>query len=338
MKNNKDTKREIKQRLKLCYKHLKKQGRVESYSDIAKEMDATAVTVRGAFSTASPYLSNNFLSKFIQTYKETFSEQWLLTGEGEMLLETAPLFRHKTNRLRGERVVEVMRREGLTPTTLGREIGINHTTIMRIANGQSTPRDNTLEQIIARYPHYSRAWLFDGKGELFAPKIVNTPTKQIIESNATFAPVENIVQARVIPDKAFAGTLTGYGDPDPDDFKIEEIPVDKLYKGEYYIFNVSGASMDDGSIHAIADGDQVLCKYIDRELWFHGLHKRQWRYFVFITRDQGVIIKSIAEQDLKNDTVTCRSINPDYPDIILHLRDVVAIFNVVKLIRNDMRN
>ena len=141
----------------------------------------------------------------------------------------------------------------------------------------------------------------------------------------------------IIPDAAVAGRLTGYGDPDPEGLQTLSVPVDRRYKGRYYIFTVRGASMDDGTTNALCDGDKVLCREVAREYWSLGLHRKNWYYFVFATYSEGIIIKKVIDQDLENDTITCHSLNPEYPDIVLHLKDIIGVYNVVELVSRSMK-
>ncbi|MDO5035673.1 MAG: helix-turn-helix domain-containing protein [Porphyromonas sp.] len=329
---------ERKKRLSQAFDHLKLQGRVEYYGDVARQMGKNELTVRGAFSLKSNYLSESFLHDFLSTYKGTFSEEWLLEGKGEMLLSSAPYFSGEMTKESWQRVQEVMDREGLSVREFSSEIGVSESTVRRIFQNESRPKNRTLDRILARYPYISREWLYYGEGEAVAPAYrISQPASGKMHSNAQPYLVNHTLSAVVIPDAAAAGALSGYAESVLTGLPEVQIPVDRPHSGEYFIFTVSGASMDDGSISGIADGDLVVGRRIAPEYWSQGLHFHDWRYFVFITRSMGLIVKSIADQDLEQGTILCRSLNPDYSDITLHLSDLTGIYNVVSLIRRNLK-
>lgn len=327
-----------KKRLTKCYEYLQKQGKVETYNDLAEQMGVNPSTVRAAFSPSSPYFSANFLDKFLETYPDTFSRTWIVRGSGKMrplLSEPTPVVLPQ----RWERIAYIIEKEELSIQEFAKEIGLSSpSTIYRIIASGARPHNSTLQKILDRFPLYGKEWLFEGTGEAYVPpeKEANRE-KQPAESSAEPYEVKEMMQFPVVPDAAAAGRLSGYGDPDPEGMEMMTIPVERRYRGNYYIFTVKGASMDDGSSDALVDGDKLLCREVDRLFWSHGLHRREWPYFVFATIEEGIIVKKVIAHDLQNDTITCGSLNPDYPDITLHLKDIIGIYNVVELISRSMK-
>lgn len=324
-----------KKRLLQAFEYLKQQGRVTYYTDVARAMQRNNVTVRGAFSEKSQYLPEEFLHDFLTAYAGTFSEKWLLEGEGNMLLPSAALFRDQLPKEPWQRVQEVMEREGMSITEFSAAIGVSFSTISRIFQRRSRPKDRTLEKILTRFPYISRPWLYHGEGDAIKADLPSQEKE--IESNADFYIPQHSIEVKIIPDAAAAGTLSGYAESVTDNLPTFSFPTDKAYKGDYYQFSVRGASMDDGTINAIADGNKVIGRKVEKEYWSQGLHIRTWPYFVIITEEDGLLVKSIVEQDLEAGTILCRSLNSDYPDITLHLSEVKALFNVVYVIRDDLK-
>lgn len=324
-----------KRRLAACYKHLKKQKLAGSYSDLGVAMGIPPVSVRVAFSKASDFISPKFISTFCSAYPFTFSEQWILTGEGEMLLPTGHAAASPFPE-RWQRVKHLLDLEGLTYTKMSALLGYpNNTTLYRIVKLHTRPQDETLERIINHFPKYNRDWLFNGRGEVLMTRII-PKSKQ--EDTVAFYDEYEEKAFPLISDPAAAGTLTNFSDYDPDeDERMVRIPVDRDYQGKYALFKVKGASMDDGTPFSLSDGDIVLARMIPQLYWQYKLHKNAWRYFIFVTRTEGIIIKSIAEHDPEEGTLLLRSLNPDYADITIHMEEIQAIYNVIELTRRSLR-
>lgn len=139
----------------------------------------------------------------------------------------------------------------------------------------------------------------------------------------------------LVPVYAQAGYLSGYMDQQ----YLEELPkhyitVDKFVKGNYKAFEISGDSMDNGSIKdALPHGTIVTCREVKRELWTSKFHTHEWPNWIIVHKTEGIVAKQIAKQNLETGTLTLRSLNPDkdrYPDFEVKLDDCVQIFNVVK--------
>lgn len=328
---------QIKRRLLRVFKSLVSRNVIEGYNDMSEHLNINVSTVRGAFSLASPYLSQSFLDRLLEVYDQYISRDWLLLGVGNMrpkgAIDTDII---KTDRWM--RVAYILQQENIPVPEFSRNIGLNSpSTIYRILQNKVRPSNNTLGLILEKYPEYGRDWLLYGKGEPYVKPTSTTLPPAPLLGNATPYKVEEMMEFMIVPDAAAAGRLTGYGDPDPDGLQRMTLPVDRPYKGNYYIFTVRGASMDNGTTDAICEGDKLLCREVIREYWKAGLHRRTWPYFVFATKSEGIIVKEVIDQDLVNDTITCHSINPDYPDIVLHLEDIVGIYNVVELISRSMK-
>lgn len=327
---------QIKRRLMKAFDSLVSRGIIENYEDLSRLLSTNTSTVRGAFSIASPYLSRKFVDHFLEVFSEQISREWLLEGEGFLRpkIEVTP---KEATLERWKRVAYIINQENLTPQDFAREIGMTSpSTIYRTLQNKTRPSDNTMHLIYDRFPEYGRAWLFYGQGEAYIkPKVPQTSGDGV--TTAEPYNVEATMTFPIIPDTAAAGRLSSYGDPDPDGLETITLPVDRTYRGNYYIFRVRGASMDDGTSQSLCDGDKILCREVARDYWSMGLHRRTWPYFVFATHSEGIIVKEVIEQDLRADTITCHSINPDYPDIILHLKDIVGIYNVVEIIGRSMR-
>lgn len=142
------------------------------------------------------------------------------------------------------------------------------------------------------------------------------------------------MMVELVPEYAKAGYLTAYANQE----YIDELPkhyftVDKFVRGKYRAFEISGDSMDNGSIEeAIPNGAIVLARELKRDAWRSKLHNHTWPNWIFVHRYEGIICKQIAHQDVQNGVLTLRSLNPDkdrYPDIELKMDELEQIYNVI---------
>lgn len=330
---------QIKRRLAKVYESLVNRGVVENYIELAERLNINVSTVRGAFSIGSEYLSTRFLDRFLEEFGEYYSSDWLYDGTGSMRakLEVEP---EEASTERRKRVAYVMEQEGMDVQQFAKEIGMTHpSTVYRALQGKTRPSNNTMQLIYERFPEYGREWLLWGRGKAYLkPHTDSQPDAPSFNHSAVPYQVQQMMEFPIVPDAAAAGRLSGYGDPDPEGMETMVIPVERTYKGRYYIFTVRGASMDDGTARSLCDGDKILCREVPRNYWSDGLHRRSWPYFVFATRTEGIIVKEVVAQDLQENTITCHSINPVYPDIVLHLEDVIGVYNVVELVSRSMKH
>ncbi|WP_293713501.1 helix-turn-helix domain-containing protein [uncultured Parabacteroides sp.] len=149
--------------------------------------------------------------------------------------------------------------------------------------------------------------------------------------------LDHIIYVPLVNQYAHAGYLCGYADAE----YIESLPkipfiIDQEAKGHYIAFEVKGDSMDDGTDEAYKEGDRLLCREIQRNLWRDSkLHIRKWDFV--IVHKEGVLVKRIVDHDVENCTITIHSLNSFYPDRVLHLADVRQIFNVIEMSRPRRR-
>jgi len=131
------------------------------------------------------------------------------------------------------------------------------------------------------------------------------------------------------------GYLAGFADPE----YVESLPkhiitAKKRHSGKYTAFETVGDSMDDGSKESIEDGDIVTGRNLDRHHWKNKFHISQYKKWIIVTRNDGILVKQILKHDYENGIILCHSLNPDkdrYPDFELHLDDVDKMMNIVNI-------
>ena len=225
-----------------------------------------------------------------------------------------------------ERLKLYLKQKNINASEFGRTIGVSNAYISSIV--QSIPPDK-LQRITLNYPDLNTGWLLTGDGEMLK--------NSALKSDAREKEINEFVHVPMVPVRAKAGYLIGYGDQEYVD-TLPTIPVitDRTFHGKYRCFEVEGDSMDDGSSDALCDRDVVLCREIRRDLWQYKLHINDWDFV--IVHKEGILIKRIVEHNVDRGTITCHSLNPMFgPDFTVNLLDVYELYNVLKIVDRSTR-
>lgn len=70
-----------------AYEHLRSIGKVHTKTDVATIMQASRPNVCAALNGDSKFLTDNFIERFNDAFDGIFNIDWLMTGEGNMLLK-----------------------------------------------------------------------------------------------------------------------------------------------------------------------------------------------------------------------------------------------------------
>lgn len=71
--------------LKKMFNHLKSTGKVHTQTELANLIQYNKTNLSSAFNGNERYLTLNLLKNINQTFNKEFSEDWLVTGKGDML-------------------------------------------------------------------------------------------------------------------------------------------------------------------------------------------------------------------------------------------------------------
>lgn len=180
----------------------------------------------------------------------------------------------------------------------------------------------------------SPSWLLTGEGSMLK---ADAPIAQPSPENSVRPLVSSDrdwVEIPLVPHRAKAGALSGFGDPCwEEDKQTMPVLIDKRLKGDYLLFEVSGDSMDDGTSTAFLDGDVLLCRVLPKSDWQYGIKKRGETYCVVATDAEGIVLKEVVNHDKATNEITCHSLNSQYKDYSVKLDDVQGIFYVEELIK-----
>lgn len=73
-------------RLNAMYEYLRSKGKIHTKKDLAEAIGANRVNVSKAFGGDEKYLTANLLNRVNSAFGNIFDPQWILTGEGNMLI------------------------------------------------------------------------------------------------------------------------------------------------------------------------------------------------------------------------------------------------------------
>lgn len=249
-----------------------------------------------------------------------------------------------------KRLQYIMESEGYNKNSFSTTIGINNNvTITRIINEKRNPSRATCQKIINRFPKYNFEWLHSGRGEMIndnktvSIKVKKEEGRDKDYTNIPFIPNANrlestgFINVPLVHVRAQCGYLNGFGD----EGYIETLPslpviVDRTYHGKYMLFEAEGDSMDNGSKDSICDGDIVLAREVNRDLWRYRLHIKDW-YFIIVHRTEGIAIKKIVDHDVEHGTITCHSLNDMFRDYKVNLDEVAELYNLIKIVDRSAR-
>lgn len=125
----------------------------------------------------------------------------------------------------------------------------------------------------------------------------------------------------MVPQKAFAGYLRGYADPE----FIESLPtfeLPMLFGGTHRAFQISGDSME----KQLYEGDWAVCKYLS-SLW----DVQDGTICVILFKEAGILCKRI--QKVANKKIILHSINEKYNSFEAEKDDILEIWQVRIIIR-----
>lgn len=168
------------ERLKKAYNFLKYEGVIKKQEDVAQAMKATQSNVSGALNGREGVLTDSFLTRFAEAFKQ-ISTMWLLYEEGPMLT-VAPNFKEENTPQvlesvvdkdiqeeqvkMTERIMELVRESQHTPKTFALEADIELSLFLRKLEGKAVWSVADVHKICDTF-RVRKGWLVDGDGQKF---------------------------------------------------------------------------------------------------------------------------------------------------------------------------
>jgi transcriptional regulator with XRE-family HTH domain len=228
-------------------------------------------------------------------------------------------------------LAEYFKSKGVTQSAIAENLGVSKAYVNSLMTGKKAFGKAQAAKWGDLYG-LSPSWLLTGEGEMLKDGAPATQPAPENSARPLVSSDRDWVEIPLVPHRAKAGALSGFGDPCwEEDKQTMPVLIDKRLKGDYLLFEVSGDSMDDGTSTAFLDGDVLLCRVLPKSDWQYGIKKRSATYCVIATQADGIVLKQVTHHDKSEGTITCHSLNPDYSDYDLKLSEVQALFYVERL-------
>lgn len=231
-----------------------------------------------------------------------------------------------------ERLKEFIKLQNITTREFEETIGVSNGYVNSISKSIGIDK---LTLIIEKYPNLNVEWLFTGNGEPLKGK--GSVGEPIVQNGSTFVAPKVVTVDKVgkdnivlVPQKAAAGYLEGYGDPE----FINSLPtynLPNLQNGTFRMFQVSGHSM----YPTLQDGSFVVGEWVEN--WATGI--KDDRVYVIVSHEEGVIVKRVLNRISKYGSLYCKSDNRrEYPSFTLKPEDIVEVWEVKMHISFNLPN
>lgn len=227
-----------------------------------------------------------------------------------------------------KKITAIIHRFNLNNYAFSKRIGVTGTTIDSIVNGRpqkdgtrkkTKPGYDVLQSIIDTFD-INPDYLFGKSDIMLSSENKTIPTYSGVPSVITTSNTgeENII---LVPTKAKAGYLNGYGDPS----FIESLPsfkMPQLTNGTFRCFEVQGHSM----VQTFFDGDFVFGKFVESISDI-----KNSEVYVVVSQNDGVVLKRVFNHTEDQQKLILKSDNKDgnYPDLFIEKIDVIEIWQVV---------
>ncbi len=208
------------------------------------------------------------------------------------------------------RIKEISEKEGITIAAMEQSIGASRGVISKAIAKGTDIQSKWLALLCDSFPQISPAWLLTGEGEMTSGE---NPT-------ATTNSAKTIAETRPhIPFDAAAGGLSVVLGSVSEE-ECESMPlIPSLPKYDFTI-TARGDSMEPQFV----SGDTLACLFIKESSFI------QWGRAHVLDTAQGIVVKRIYDN---NDTILCKSNNPDYPDFEIPKDEIYRIALVVGYLR-----
>lgn len=216
---------------------------------------------------------------------------------------------------------------GFTQEQLAQRIGIKRSLLGAYEEGRAEPGLETLT-ILARLFETSVDALISetlsdpGKRKEAMSKDIEGKKLRVLAITVDKDDKENI---QLVPEKAAAGYLNGYADPE----YVAELPTFYLPifsgSGTYRAFEIKGDSM-----LPLASGSLIIGQYVDN--WSS---VKDQQTYVLVTATEGIVYKRLYNNIKKNETLKLVSDNPAYEPYDIHIEDVMEIWESKAYISTD---
>ncbi|MGB1207525.1 MAG: XRE family transcriptional regulator [Chitinophagales bacterium] len=206
----------------------------------------------------------------------------------------------------------------------------NYDTVNRISEKFNITLDKLLKSNLSAIADESVFGLSNNNRNLETKKISTTKNvSDIAGKDLRILPItvdkEGNENIELVPEKAAAGYLTGYANPnyikDLPKFRLPFLPT-----GTYRAFEIVGESM-----LPLPSGSIVVGEYV--EDW---QNIKNGQTYIVVSKEEGIVYKRVTNTIAENKRLILKSDNTDYPAYTIKIDEVVEVWKSQVFISKDM--
>jgi SOS-response transcriptional repressor LexA len=237
----------------------------------------------------------------------------------------------------------ILNSSGGVQRSFAESIGVSAQVIGRLfkkddRNGKYPSISPSIKEGIKNKYGFSDVWFVTESNEVNSVEVPVSEKGEIYNENARgakfFKSGENLyMETTLVPYDSYGryANEANILEPEREEWEKVIFEVPNVVHGNYLAFEVKGDSMDNGSRNSFEEGDIVLVRELERDLWRERLRFNDYPYWVVVF-DSSVLIKEMINQDINKGDITFHSINPspEYSDFTLNIDNIRKLFYVIK--------
>lgn len=233
-----------------------------------------------------------------------------------------------------ERLILFLDTEGIKKADFYRKTGLSNGYLDKNSNLSS----KNIEKIISSYPKLSPEWLISGTGKMYREENVQVnvqPNVQPIDKKRPSQKNDLLNEAGegyarrgsvlLVPVKARAGYLAGYGDPEYIE-RLTYYNIPGCHHGSYRMFEVEGDSM----YPSLKDGDFAIGRAVT-----DCCQVKSGAIYIIVCREEGIVIKRVLNVPKYQGKFILNSDNANqalYPPLIVQGTEILECWELYRII------
>ncbi|MCH4553264.1 MULTISPECIES: XRE family transcriptional regulator [Aestuariibaculum] len=202
--------------------------------------------------------------------------------------------------------------KGFSQEQMADELNITRSRVGSYEEARSEPPLDLLVKISDYYKLPIDALVKNNLTKVSDTSFINIGNHRILFPITVSEDNEDLIE--IVPNKATAGYLNGYDDPEYIE-QLEKIKLPFLPSGKHRTFPIKGDSM-----LPVRDGSYVVARYVENIQDI-----KYGRTYIILTLNEGIVYKRIkaAEQD---EMLTLHSDNRNYQPYEIHKKDILELW------------
>ncbi len=227
-----------------------------------------------------------------------------------------------------ENLKHLRKERELRQADLAEKLGVNRTAVGAYEEGRAEPKLSTLRNISLYFDITIDALLHEDLSSGKTQPKADLQGKGLRILPITIDKSEDKELIDIVPVKAAAGYLNGYGDVDfVEALPHFSLPVPELGpNNSYRVFQIEGDSM-----LPVTSGSYVIGEYLQD---WKTIKSEQC--YILLTKDDGVVYKRVVNNLDYDATLMLKSDNPKYKPFEVGIEDVLEVWNARGFISFDL--